>query len=359
MTDRFSTTYDRELPQRHESFGDSVDVVLSLLPLLLMAVFFYGPRPLVMCLLAAGTARLCDRLVARMRGRKYNISNIDSIKIALIFTLMMPATFSYFGVIFGVMFSVLLAKYAFGGYGSAPFTPAAVGYVAAAISYKLNTFRYPAPRQNIPLFNLTQVKTVDAPGALLKLHRLPDEEVLNMVLGNFGGPMGATVGILVVSCFVFLLLRRRLTLHTSVAFVLTTALFALLFPRVPGVSRLGVMFYELGSGTILFGAVYLVSDVAVKPKDNLARIIYGILVGIMTMLFQYYGIYKFGVCFGVIAVDSFSSLIDRLVSQWRLRQPSDPKAKQGGGAKRPAADKTSTEATQVISSKEVRRYAKK
>src|SRR5699024_10313776 len=95
--------------------GTHTDIVFMCLPLVAMAVFFYGPRPALLCAVAVITANLCDRLVALLRGQKYEKGEWSSEAFALLVTLMMPATASYYMVIIGTLAAVLVGKEAFGG----------------------------------------------------------------------------------------------------------------------------------------------------------------------------------------------------------------------------------------------------
>ena len=50
-----------------------------------------------------------------------------------------------------------MGKEAFGGYGSYPFHPAAVGYVVAAVLASDQVCRYPQPYTDIPLWDASGV----------------------------------------------------------------------------------------------------------------------------------------------------------------------------------------------------------
>src|SRR5699024_12339515 len=88
------------------------------LPLVCMSAYLYGPRPVVMCLVALLTGNLCDRLVAVLRRRVYSASDWSNESFALVIALLMPATVSWYVLVVAVLAGVLLGKEAFGGYGS-------------------------------------------------------------------------------------------------------------------------------------------------------------------------------------------------------------------------------------------------
>ena len=110
-------------------------------PLLCMSCYFYGLRPLLLCGAAVITGNLCDRLVSLLRRRVYQSNDLSSESFALLIALLMPATVDWYVLIAAVLAGVFIGKEVFGGYGSYPFHPAAVGYVIAAVSWPEQVFR--------------------------------------------------------------------------------------------------------------------------------------------------------------------------------------------------------------------------
>ena len=131
-------------------------------PPLCMACYLYGPRPLLLCGIAALTGNLCDRLVALLRHRVYINKDLSNESFSLIIALLMPATVDIYVLVVAVLAGVLIGKEVFGGYGSYPFNPAAVGYAVAAVSWPEQVFRYPQPYTAIPLWDASGVPVSSA-----------------------------------------------------------------------------------------------------------------------------------------------------------------------------------------------------
>ena len=310
-----------------EDQGAHTDLVYMCLPLIAMAVFFYGPRPALLCTVAVVTANLCDRLVALLRGQKYEKGEWSSEAFALLVTLMMPATASYYMVVIGTLTAVLVGKEAFGGYGACLFHPAAVGYAVVAVSWPERMFAYPDTSlfAFLPLGSVTGVSLVDSPSHMLREGGLPTIDSVDLVLGNYAGPMGTTVLLVILACAVFLLHRRRMGLVVPLSFIFACAFIAFFFPRLGDLAfaapweqllqRLQVLKYELCTGGVLFGAVFLINDPVTLPKSNSSRLVYGLVLGVATMLFRYYGTYETGVCFALLAVGAVSGWLDRAVQR--------------------------------------------
>lgn len=305
---------------RHEGYASGCDALFALFPLAFMAVYLYGPRPAVMLCVAVLTAFFCDAVVALLRHYPHDKTEISSFAYAVIFTLMLPATAPYYMVIVGVVVAVIIGKHVFGGWGSYPFNPAAVGYAVVTVSWPEQLFQYPAPFSMPGVFGSSNVSLVAASAHTLKTGGVPNIPTLDLILGSYAGPMGTTFCLVIAASAVFLLVRRRITVDLPVSFLATCAVISLLMPRITMAARLDVMKYELLSGALLFGSVFLVSNNTTAPKNKLARVLYGVLCGFLTMMFRYYGAYELGICFAVLLANAFSGYLDRVCSARTLHK---------------------------------------
>ena len=316
------------------------DICRMTVPLLCMAVYYYGLRPLAMCAVAMLLANLCDRAVCVLRQRPYVKDDFSNESFALVIALLLPASCHWYVLAAAVLAGVLIGKEVFGGYGSYPFHPAAVGYTFAAISWPGQVFRYPAPHTMLPLGTVGDIVYTEGISGTLKNGGLPMTDTLDLLLGNYAGPMGATAALVILSCALFLLVRRDIHIETPLCFVLVCALVAFLFPRQADLlgtgiletlpQRLTVVRYELLSGAVLFGAVFLLCEPYTTPRNSTGRAVYGLLLGAVAMGFRYFGVYETGMCFGLLAVNSISGWLDRFVA--RLRGGYRVRTMNPGGA---------------------------
>lgn len=328
---------------RHQRYYK--DICLMTVPLLCMAAFYYGFRPVLMAGVALTVGNLCDRLVAVLRRRPYIPDDYSNESFALVIAMMLPATCSWYVLVAAVLAGVLIGKEAFGGYSSYPFHPAAVGYVVAAVSWPEQVFKNPVPGTMLPLGSTAGVQLVAGISGTLKNGGLPTTDTWDLLLGNYAGPMGTTAILVIVACALFLLARRDIKLYTPLAFLLVAGAIAFFFPR-QGVlqgtgiletvaARLTIVKYELLSGAMLFGAVFLMNEPFTAPRRHRSgRILYGALLGAMAMGFRYFGVYETGICFALLAVNSISEWLDILVEKFfALRhRVSAPKPQEGGAA---------------------------
>ena len=290
-------------------------------PVLCMACFLYGVRPLLLCGIAVLTGNLCDRLVSLLRRRVYQGSDFSNESFALVIALLMPVTVDIYVLIAAVLAGVLIGKEIFGGYGSYPFNPAAVGYVVAAVSWPEQVFRYPQPYTNIPLWDASMVPVSSAIEDTLRSGGMLNIGSLALGVGVYAAPMGTGAALVILACGLFLWTQKDAHMSASISFLVTCAVIAFFFPRQAGLAdsavlsnilpRLQCVRDELLTGAILFSAVFLINEPYTCVHHRMGRVLYGVLVGVVSMGFRYYGVYETGVCFALLAVNSVSAWIDR------------------------------------------------
>ena len=169
-------------------------------PVLWMACFLYGVRPLLLCGIAVLTGNLCDRLVSLLRRRVYQAGDFSNESFALVIALLMPVTVDIYVLIIAVLAGVLIGKEIFGGYGSYPFNPAAVGYVVAAVSWPEQVFRYPQPYTSIPLWDASMVPVSSTIEDTLRSGGMLNIRSLVLSLGEYAAPMGTGAALVILAC---------------------------------------------------------------------------------------------------------------------------------------------------------------
>ena len=309
-------------------------------PVLCMACFLYGVRPLLLCGIAVLTGNLCDRLVSLLRRRVYQGGDFSNESFALVIALLMPVTVDIYVLIAAVLAGVLIGKEIFGGYGSYPFNPAAVGYVVAAVSWPEQVFRYPQPYTNIPLWDASMVPVSSAIEDTLRSGGMLNISSLALGLGEYAAPMGTGAALVILACGLFLWTQKDAHMSASISFLVTCAVIAFFFPRQAGLAdsavlskilpRLQCVRDELLTGAILFSAVFLINEPYTCVHHRMGRVLYGVLVGVVSMGFRYYGVYETGVCFALLVVNSVSAWIDR--TEARLYHLTHLQADTGKGA---------------------------
>ena len=69
---------------------------------------------------------------------------------------------------------------------------------------------------------------------------------------------------------------------------------------------------ELCGGGLIFGAFFMATDYVTSPMDQKGQLIYGILLGVLTGLFRFFGTSAEGVSYAIILSNLLVPLIDKL-----------------------------------------------
>lgn len=319
------------------------DVILVLCVLTALATLFYGPRVLLICGVSVAAAVVSDLVCVCLRGRVPNPLDFSPVVTGMIIALAMPATVSFTPVITASVFAIVIVKHPFGGTGSNIFNPAAAGFSFAVICWPQQIFNYPMPFEHISLagqysekalaFVTTMndslggartiiTKLYQNPAYVLKLGGVPTHKTSEMLVGNFPGAMGATSILVLVACLAFLVFRRTVRWQLPFGFLGTCMAIAWLFPRC-SVTPLWSVLYEMMSGILLFGAVFMLNDPTTRPKRAGTLFVYGVFAGLITMLLRYWGGFEESVSFAILLANAFVPTFDRygeMIHFWLRRK---------------------------------------
>lgn len=298
-----------------------VDILVSLLPLVVMACYYYGFRALAISLLSVATCVLSEWVCIKLRKKAINTRDLSSVVTGLIIALLMPASIDYRIVVVAGIFAIVVAKHPFGGTGYNIFNPAACGFAFVAICWPSQVFSYPVPMQHIALFGENTARVGQSMAYSLKLNILPTTDIADILFGNVSGPMGAVNILVIFTCLLFLIFQNVVKIHLPAGILLSCAIFSLLFPRA-GYSAWETMTYELLSGFLLFAIVFMCTDPVTKPKRAMVQFVYGLCLGVAIMLFRYFGGFEEGAVFAIILMNALVPIFDNLgerVSRWIRR----------------------------------------
>jgi electron transport complex protein rnfD len=296
----------------------SLDVLIALIPLCVVSAVYYGFRPVLLVLAGMITAMACECFCCLlMRRRPALADGTAAVTGGLIGAMMSPLT-PYWVPMLAAAFAILVVKMPFGGAGRNVFNPAAAGMAVATQCFAARIFTYPNPSLSspIPLDNYVEgVLTEMSPAAQLASGAQPAYTWAELLIGAVPGPIGATAIAVLITCALYLFIRRAASPLITFSFLAVCTLSALLFPRMDGPWQQRLLI-ELSSGYLLFTAVFLLNDPVTAPRYWLGRLAYGVLAGVLVMALRYHGRFEATACFAVLLVNAFAPVLDRWT--WRL-----------------------------------------
>ena len=138
---------------------------------------------------------------------------------------------------------------------------------------------------------------------------LSSVKALDILVGNFPGPMGASCIIVLVGSAMYMLIRRTNLFITTAGFLSGAALMAVCFPRVTNLFTSLVL--ELCAGYIIFAAIFLITEHSTQPKNPLSRLLYGFTAGVSCMLMRRFGTFEECACFAILITNAVWPVIDK------------------------------------------------
>ncbi len=281
------------------------DYLIMMIAPLLLALYHYGARALAVVASGAASAMITDLLLCALLKKKFLLKDLSNIFIGAAIALMMPAGIPLYVPVAAAFFAVAVVKVPFGGSLRAPFVPAAAGFAFASVCFKELIFDYSYNSAD-KLLGERSLGALLAQGNAVHLDAINTFDILS---GNVAGPMGTGCALLMLACCAVLIIRRKGSLFTFCGFVAVCALYAAVFPRV-NASALSSVFFELSAGSLLFAAVFFLTDYATLPQSIAAKIASGAVCGFFCMLMRTVGTYEETVCFAVLLANGFAPVIN-------------------------------------------------
>lgn len=287
-----------------------LDVVIALLPAMLGAMYFFGLRALMVMAVSVAASVLFEWLYRMLLKKDCTVGDCSAIVTGILLALVCPVTIPYWAIIIGDFFAIVVVKQLFGGIGCNFVNPALAGR-AFLFSYPVLMSTWVKVGANLSIFG-SNADAVTAATPLASLHQgaLPAEGLIDCFIGSVGGSMGETSAILLLAGFLYLLVRKIISARIPLAYVLTVALLAFLFPR--GNDRLVWMGYQVLTGGLLLGAIFMATDYATSPVTKLGQIIYGVGCGVITIAIRYFGAYAEGVSYAILIMNVAVFLLDKM-----------------------------------------------
>ena len=303
------------------------DVLIALAPALLGSVYFFGFRALMVTIVSAAACVFFEWAWCRLMKQECRIYDLSAVVTGVLLAFVCPPTIAYWMIILGDLFAIILVKMLFGGIGKNFVNPALAGRafmfswpVAMSTWVKVGFENAASP------FGSADIVTAATPLSFMHQGQLPDVGIWDAFLGNVGGCIGETSALLLLIGFVYLLWRKVLSPRIPLAYIGTVAVLAFLFPM--GHSSLPWMGYQLFTGGLMLGAIFMATDYVTSPVTKLGQIVYGIGCGVLTIVIRYFGGYNEGVSYAILVMNCCVVLLDRIGRPTKFGAPKKEAAKK-------------------------------
>ena len=283
-----------------------MDVVLALLPALAVGLWKFGFRVIPVTTICIGAAIVSEWLYCLLTKSRNTTVDGSAIVTGLLLAMTLPHTVPYWQAALGSVFAIVLVKCLCGGLGQNIFNPALAARAFLLLVYPVG---------------LTRFVGVDGVSAATPLHHmvmpaLPEESVLDMFLGNCPGTIGEISALALLIGGAYLVYRKVISIRIPAAYIGTVAVLTLLHFKTE--APVQWMLYQVFSGGLMLGAIFMATDYATSPATPVGHIIYGIGCGILTVIFRYFGLFPEGVTYAILIMTAFVWFIDRHTAMRRF-----------------------------------------
>lgn len=283
------------------------DVVLALLPALLVSAYVLGWRVLFVTAVSVVACVAFEYLIARfLLKRRSTIGDLSAVVTGLLLAFNLPTGIPWWIVVIGALVAIGIGKMTFGGLGCNPFNPALTGRIFLLIAYPVQMTDWTT---GVPDALTGSTILADVKAGLTSVSEV---DFVAMLGGHMNGSMGEIGSFALILGGLYLLWRRVISWHIPVAVLGTMALFAIFLAIGDGGAALWQMpLFHLLAGGALLGAIYMATDYSTSPMTHCGMLIYGVGIGLLTMIIRVWGAYPEGMSFAIFIMNAATPLINK------------------------------------------------
>lgn len=294
-------------------------VVLSLVPVVASAIYFFGPSAVLV--LAASTAgAMAPESLLGGRGVR-SLRDGSAAITGLLLGLTLPPGFPLWMAFLGGAFGIGFGKLVFGGLGQNVFNPALLGraFLQAAFPVAITTWSRPAESwwnlrgDNLAL-PLMSPSVPDAMSGATPLGLMKFEQTTTpsweLILGTTSGSLGETSGLIILLCGLFLAARKHLDWRIPASILGSVALACTLLHGFDSAHYPSPLFM-LFSGGLMLGAIFMATDMVTSPVTHKGCWIFGVGIGLLVVVIRIWGGLSEGVMYAILLMNAFVPFINR------------------------------------------------
>ena len=291
------------------------DVVIALLPAALVGIYNFRLSAVLVILTTCVTCMLSEYIWQKCMKQPVTTGDFSALLTGLLLALNLPATIPLWMCVVGGVFAIIVAKQLFGGLGQNFMNPALAARCFLMLSFSSAMTSFTVKKGAAYMYGVAVDATSSAtPLAQVKEGGLPDLKA--MFLGTTTGTIGETSVAALLIGAIYLLAKRIIDWKIPVVYILTFSVFDIVYQMAAGNAAYPLV-YELCGGGLILGAFFMATDYVTSPITAKGKVIYGILLGLLTGLFRFFGESAEGVSFAIIIANVCVPLIER----WTVPKP--------------------------------------
>ena len=317
----------------HAHGTDSVErnmygVIIALMPALLVSFYFFGLGSVIVCLTSVVACVFFEWAINKyiFKNERNTILDGSAALTGLLLGMNLPSNLPIWIILIGALFAIGVAKMTFGGLGHNIFNPALVGRCALLVAFPAQMTSWPLPGQWFQYLDaetgatpLSLMQAAVKSGNLDMLSELPDAFTLlfaDLSLNGGAGTIGEVCDLALIAGLIFMLWRKIITWHIPVSIIGTVFVLSSLLHLANPIYADPVV--VILSGGLMLGAIFMATDYVTSPMTPKGQIIYGVCIGLLTIVIRNWGAYPEGMSFAILIMNAFTPLINNYVKPKRF-----------------------------------------
>ena len=304
-------------------------VIVALLPALLVSFFYFGLGSVVVCLTSVAACVFFEWAINKyvLGNQRNTILDGSAALTGVLLGMNLPSNLPVWIILIGALFAIGVGKMTFGGLGQNIFNPALVGRCVLLVAFPAQMTTWPQAGQ---WMSYLDAETGATPLAIMKeaiksgdasvLENLP--ESLHLFIGlptecGYGaGSLGEVCALALLLGLAYMLWKKIITWHIPVSIIGTVFVIAAMMHLANPVyaNPFAVIF----SGGLMLGAIFMATDYVTSPMTGKGQIIYGVCIGLLTIVIRTWGAYPEGMSFAILIMNAFTPLINNYVKPKRF-----------------------------------------
>ena len=288
-------------------------VMAAVAPTVAMSIYLFGWRSLALVILSYTVGIVIELGFAIVKNEEVTEGMFVT---CILYPMILPATIPFWMAAVGIAFGIIIGKEIFGGTGKNIFNPAIVGRTFLAVTFPVEmASQWARPFTGWPggfAHWAPGADTVTSASPLLGFKSGAPDRLFDMFLGTTSGCLGETSALIIIVTGTLLVLTGIANWRLPIATIAgATALAAVMHLANP--DGFASPLYHLFGGGLLFGAFFMVTDPVTAPFSMSGKWVYGVLIGIITMVIRNLSWYPEGIMFAILFMNMFAPVIDDIV----------------------------------------------
>ena len=279
------------------------DVIIALLPAAVASVILFGTYALWMILVCIASAVVSEFVFNAVTAKEQTLGDLSAVVTGLLLALNLSTNVALWQGALGACFAIIVVKCLFGGMGHNFANPAITARVFLLLAFSsvagganpIINAGVDAVSSATPLELITQGSTDSLPA------------LKDMFLGLRGGTIGETCILALLVGYVYLVARKVIKWYTPAIFVCTVFVCSWIIT-----GSLNLALYEILSGGLILGAVFMATDYVTTPIHAGGRMLFALGCGLITVAIRFVFSYPEGVSFSILFMNILTPWIEKL-----------------------------------------------